>query len=413
MPEAAIRVLMLATYFPKPLNPLMGNWALAQAQALKRNGVDLIVASLTAWVPPALAFTRGARAYACCPKQSDWDGLTVLYPRWLHYPVGPARVLNQRHPGIGLRVGWLTAGRKLLELVRLFRPHLIYAHHTAVNGYVARLLQRSVDMPFVVTDHDFGEIESCRSLPARRRLFGEVAHHSSAMVAVSARMERELQIQFPWARTCTIPNGAEPVLPALLSIPRPEALRSKTIIFSCGTFYRRKGFPLLVDAFSKVAAKHPGSELRIAGDGEERNEVERRIHHHGLESRVTLLGALPHSEVMQQMVWSDVFALIGWDEPFATVYLEALSAAKPVVCCSDGGITDVIRHGEHGFIVPPRDVEAAGGALDRLLGDQALREGLGKSAHRLFETSLTWDRHAKRMIDLFAAVLGRSPSTRN
>jgi glycosyltransferase involved in cell wall biosynthesis len=407
MPEALPRVLMLATYFPKPLNPLMGNWALAQAQALRRNGVDILVASLTSWVPQFLALSRGARAYARCPDRFDWGGLPSVYPRWLYYQVGPARTLNRRYPGTAGAIGWWTAKAGLLSLARQFRPQLIYAHHTEVNGCVASLLQRKTGLPFLVTDHDFGEVESCRAFPARKRLFARVARQSSAMIAVSQRMEREIKSQFPFARTCTIPNGADPIPKAVLQNGRPAALRGKQVVFSCGTFYHRKGFPLLVDAFARVAAKFPNAELRVAGDGEERPEVEERIRQHGLASRVTLLGTLSHAEVIQEMVWCDVFALIGWDEPFATVYLEALSAAKPVLCCSDGGITDVVKNGEHGFTVPPRDAVAAAEALTLLLGSEELRRRFGAASLTLFETSLTWDRHARRMIDLFAGTLRR------
>jgi glycosyltransferase involved in cell wall biosynthesis len=393
---------MLATYFPKPLNPLMGNWALAQAQALRRNGVDVLVVSLTAWVPEALAQTKGARAYAKSPERYDWDGLPALYPRWLYYPVGPARTINQHYPGVSGAVGWLSARRKLLEVVRKFQPEVIYTHHTAVNGYLATRLKQLTGLPFVVTDHDFGEIESCRSQPARRRVFGQVAREASAMIAVSKRMEREIKEQFPYARTYTIQNGTEPLPRTVVENPRPAELRGQQIVFSCGTFYHRKGFPLLVDAFARIAGKYPKAQLRIAGDGDERMEVERRIRAHGLESRVTLLGSQPHARVLQEMVWADIFALIGWDEPFATVYLEALAAGRPVVCCSDGGITDVVKDGQHGFTVCPRDLDSAAEAIDRLLGGEEMRTRFGAAAVELFEGSLTWDRHAGRMIDIFS-----------
>ena len=178
-----MRVLMLATYFPKPLNPLMGNWALSQAQALRRNGVDIMVVSLTAWVPEILARTKGGQAYSACPPFYEWDGLPVAYPRWICYPVGPARVLNERYPRAGTGLGWISVKRRLLELVSAFRPDAVYAHHTAVNGYIGARLKQLTGIPFLVTDHDFGEIESCRRYPGRRSVFQEVARESSAMIA--------------------------------------------------------------------------------------------------------------------------------------------------------------------------------------------------------------------------------------
>jgi glycosyltransferase involved in cell wall biosynthesis len=100
-----------------------------------------------------------------------------------------------------------------------------------------------------------------------------------------------------------------------------------------------------------------------------------------------------------------LFALIGWDEPFATVFSEALSAGKPVICCNDGGITDVLKDEVHGLTVPPRDLEAAAGALGRLLSDPALRERMGKAGAELFEKSLRWDHNAANMERIFRAAV--------
>jgi len=395
---------MLATYFPKPLNPWMGTWALAQAQALARHGLQIEVVSFTAWVPRLLARTRGAKAYALCPAVHQWGALQVHYPRWLVYPVAPMRQLAERNPGPFLKLGWLNAGPWLERFVRRFRPDVIFAHHTAVNGFLAHRLRRRLGLPYVVTDHDFGEIASCERWPARRSLFETVVGGAAAMVAVSRRMENLMKRLFPAARTCTVHNGTDPVPADLLGVPRPQDIDGREVLFSCGAFYHRKGFPFLIDAFARVASRYPNAVLRIAGDGAERPLIEAAIARHRLQGRVQLLGMRPHREVLQEMVWADAFVLLGWDEPFATVFLEALSAGKPIVFASDGGIADVAEDGVHGLAVPPKDLEAAVAALDRILTDAAARLRMGEAARRLFETRLTWEQNAARMAELFAAA---------
>lgn len=393
---------MLATYFPKPGNLLMGNWALAQAGALVRNGVELEVVSLTSWVPPVLALSGGARSYARCPAVFEWPGgVRVSYPRWLVYQKGPMRQWLARDPRIPMSLGWMTARRFLIRKVRTYRPDVIYAHHTAVNGYIAAELQQSTSLPFVTTDHDFDEIASCERQAGRRRLFHGVVERCHTMVTIAARMDATLRRLFPSARTRLVYNGADPIPDRILSRPRPENLRDRLVIFSCGAFYERKGFPLLVEAFAAVAARHPRAVLRIAGDGEQRAKVEQAIRSHGLESRVTLLGFQPHEAVLQELAWSDAFALIGWDEPFATVYTEAMAAGKPVLCCSDGGFAEVVENGAQGFVVPPRDAPSAAECLDKLLSDGDLRRRMGTAAKALFESRLSWDRNAREMIDIF------------
>src|ERR1700722_9566189 len=96
MPDR-LRVLMLASYFPKPGNPLLGPWALSQAQALQRR-MELQVVSVTSWVPGFLGGYRSAAAYANCPSDYRWGSLDVAYPRVLWYPVEPLKRYAYRNP---------------------------------------------------------------------------------------------------------------------------------------------------------------------------------------------------------------------------------------------------------------------------------------------------------------------------
>ena len=108
------------------------------------------------------------------------------------------------------------------------------------------------------------------------------------------------------------------------------------------------------------------------------------------------------------MVWADCFALVGWDEPFATVYLEAMAAGKPIICCNDGGINDVIQDKVHGLTVPPKDVEATAKALEQMLANPEQRQKMGKEAKILIERSLTWDAKAQELIQRFQENLNPS-----
>lgn len=395
---------MLATYFPKPMNQVMGSWALAQAKALQRLGATVEVVSFTSWVPRLAAWTPGASAYARCPDVYDWQGLTAWYPRWPVYPVGPPRRMAYRNPQPFLDLGWKAAAKWLDRKVADFKPDIVYAHHTAVNGYIAQRIKRRHGIQYVVTDHDLDEISDCERWPGRRRLFDRVVAESGRMVAVANRMEREIRRLFPVAAVCTVHNGTDPIPLAIQENPRPEQLQDKIVLFSCGAFYERKGFPLLVDAFAAVSSKHPRAVLRIAGDGAERQKVEGRIRFHDLEGRVQLLGQVSHAQVLQEMIWADVFVLLGWDEPFGVVFAEAASAGLPLLCCNDGGFSDLLVDERQGLAVPPRDRGAAVAALNRLLGDRDLRRRLGSEAIRLFKTSLKWDHNAARMVEILGEV---------
>jgi len=402
---APLRVLFLATYFPKPTNPTMGTWALEQARALRRQTIDLRVVSFTSWVPRLLAQSRGARAYAECPPAFDWDGVHVEYPRWLAYPMDPVTRWTYRYPSLQQAPAWWSARHYLRQLAREWRPDVVYAHHSLTNGSLARHLHSELGIPFVVTDHDLGEIADCERAHARRRAFARVVRDAFAWLSVSERMEQEMRRQFPFAHTCTLHNGSNALPAEVLATPRPPERRDQTVVFSAGMFYERKGFPLLIEAFGKASRGRPEARLRIAGDGPARPEIEATIRRAGLNDRVQLLGILPHLQVLQEIVWADAFALAGWGEPFGVVFAEALAAARPVILASDAGVAEVMQDGVHGILIPPRDAAATAAALLRVLAEPALRERLGAAGRALWASRLTWDANATALVSLLGKAV--------
>jgi glycosyltransferase involved in cell wall biosynthesis len=260
-------------------------------------------------------------------------------------------------------------------------------------------------LPFIITDHDFKEITDCAMFAGRREMFERIKSAAAVNVCVAKRMESDTRRLFPGVRTDTVYNGIHPPPADIFDVPRPAELGDRQIVLSVGMFSKRKGFPLLIEAFKPISEKYPRAQLRIIGDGRERPAIEAAIARYRLEGRVALLGLQPSRQVFQEMAWADMFALISWDEPFATVFVEAMGAGIPVIAAGDGGITDVIEDGVHGLIVPPRDARAATAAMESLLSDQDRRRAMGSQGRALVASRLTWSANAARMYELFEAHL--------
>lgn len=184
-------------------------------------------------------------------------------------------------------------------------------------------------------------------------------------------------------------------------------------------FYARKNFPGLIQTFNLVAEKYPNVVLRIFGDGPDRIKVEQARDASPFKDRIKMLGKVSHAEVLQQMQEADVFALIVWREPFATVFLEAMAAGLPVIACDDGGIAEVIAGvelpeklklgkaemlkpiGANGLLVPPRDIPAAARALEFLILNPEARKQIGEAARKKIEADLSWDAVARKYLEMF------------
>ncbi|WP_088892274.1 glycosyltransferase family 4 protein [Leptolyngbya ohadii] len=409
MNSRRLRILFLASYFPKPANPQIGTWALAQAQAIARQDVDLQVISFTSWVPPVLAKTAGAKAYAQCPDRYIWQGsVEAQYPRWLYYPISPVKQWAYKNPLPYQKIACQSALPTLRRSIAAFQPDVIFCHHSLPNGWVVAQLPSEVRQPFLVQEHDFDEIRDCHHHPQRKTAMQQVVHRAWATLSVSRRMEQDLSTLFPQGNILTCHNGVHLPAPELWQTPRPEDLQGKTVILTCALFAERKGIPVLIEAFDRIAARHPQAILRIIGSGPDEAAVKAAIDQSTHRNAIQLVGKKPHPEVLQEMVWADCFALVGWDEPFATVYLEAMAAGKPIICCNDGGINDVIQDGIHGYTVPPKSVAATAEAIDRMLSRPAEQIQMGQNAQRLIQQQLTWDRKAQELIQLMETAVSRN-----
>lgn len=400
-----IRVLFLASYFPRPMRPVAGVWALQQAQAFIRVGMPTLVVSYTPWVPRTLGKLGVKRQFALCPLADTREGVEIRYPRAPLYSTWFRPVFNNPRPHTDL--AWSFLKSPMLKAVRDFAPDVIYAHNTIPNGIWARRVHQALGTPYVITNHDFGLVEKTKDLPRREALFADIANNAAMTCTVSRSMEEMHRGVVPNAPVRTVYNGTNPVPAEAFDTPRPAELEGKTIALCVAKFFERKNVPGLIRSFAAIAHRHPNAQLRIIGGGYDQDKVEAAVAQTGLgPDRITLLGLVAPERVKQEMVWADLFALPSWQEPFATVYLESCSAGTPMIWCTDGGINDVLRDREHGLAIPPKDEAATADALNQLLADQDLRQTMGNNARRLFDEGLSWDAHAETMKGIFHEAIG-------
>ncbi len=155
--------------------------------------------------------------------------------------------------------------------------------------------------------------------------------------------------------------------------------RGNRIVTAVGRLTRQKGFDLLLEAFARIAAKHPDWKLVIWGEGEDRKSLEALRDALGLEDRVEMPGVTERPGLWVET--ADVFVLSSRYEGWGIVLLEAMAAGLPVVSFAcEWGPTDMVKHGEDGILVPNYDVEALAEALSNIIGDAALRDRLAISA---------------------------------
>ena len=149
--------------------------------------------------------------------------------------------------------------------------------------------------------------------------------------------------------------------------------------------------------------------LHLVGDtatpGGYAGRVRERIGRADLRDRVVMHGLIRPAAVHRMYLTADAFVLPSFEEPYGTVWGEAMAAGLPVVGWRAGNLPFLADHDRDGLLVPVGDVRALRAAIARLARDAALRERLGHAARTRAAARPTWDQTAERFFAIIHEVL--------
>jgi rhamnosyl/mannosyltransferase len=243
----------------------------------------------------------------------------------------------------------------------------------------------------------------------RYRLFYEpllsYTLESAARVVVSspALAENAAALR-PYRSKCVvIPFGFDPARFTPATAADPDGV--PTILF-VGRLVEYKGVDVLLRALAGI------SRVRavLVGDGPRRAALEELARDLGLGERVDFAGEVSDERMSELYATCDLFVLpsVTRAEAFGIVQLEAMAAGKAVVSTSvPTGVPWVNQHERTGLIVPPGEVPALRGAIERLLSDRALRERMGREGRARVARDFTPARMIAQMLALYREISRR------
>ncbi|HEY5897120.1 MAG TPA: glycosyltransferase family 4 protein [Burkholderiales bacterium] len=325
--------------------------------------------------------------------------LTLLCP--------PEGRLYAEAPAWDLRVVAMPIARKtvagLLALRRWFgqnRCHVV-STHSSTDSWLSALALASLrdPVPMVRTRHI--------SAPVPRNALSRWLYRRPARIVTTGdALRRDLieRLALEAAKVQSVPTGVDPeryrpgdrrAARAALGLPLDAP-----IIGIVATLRSWKGHRDLVEALAGMAS---GALLVIVGDGPQRGALESQIHGLGLQERVRLAGN--QRDVVPWLQAFDVFALPSYaNEGVPQALLQAMLTGLPCVTTDIGSIGELAANEATALVVPPRDPARLRAALERVLGDQALRQRLGEAARTHCATSMSEARMLDRMEALYREV---------
>lgn len=308
--------------------------------------------------------------------------------------------------------GWLAARVGGFDVVHI---HGVFNFAYLYGGWAA--LQAGV--PLVISPHNSLDPYDLRKKAVLKRWiygpwFVRRLLNRAAGVLCTTRLEAERLVTY--GADC---QGRSAVIPLPVRAPGLKAGEGRwrerhgigkesLVVLFLSRLDPKKGLPMLVEAFGRVASSHPRAELVICGTGDERvvADARRRAASCGVEGRVRWLGFVGGREKEEAFLGSDVFALPSYNENFGIVVVEAMYAGRPVLLSSGVYLSeDLVGQG----CVLPCDptVESVAWGLDRLLGNPEERRRLGEKGAEVAARHFAPELIGARMRAFYSGLSGQ------
>jgi teichuronic acid biosynthesis glycosyltransferase TuaC len=417
-----VKVAVVAEFYPRQSDPVLGVWAHRQALAAQAAGAEVHVLVLHRVVPPraslhagagglrkrridglegeageigearAGGLGQGARALGGLlrePRHQVRDGLPVSYipyvspPRWRSYPSWGAWAA----PALGVA---------LRRLRRRTGFELIHAHNAVPAGDAVR--RAGLDLPLVVSVHGGDVLYTAPRSPAGRAAVAR-GLGAAQLVLANSRGIAELARADGAQAVRVVHLGADPPSTGLTRDAEPA-------LVTVGHLVARKRHADVLRALAVLRDRHPTLRYVIVGDGPERVALEGLAARLGIRERVQLCGQLPPAEAIERARRCTLFVMPSTEEAFGVAYIEAMAGGLPAIGCrGEPGPEEIAAAGDGFMLVPPGDIERLTQRIDELLSDpQRLREA-GRRARATVAAHFTWERCGEQTVAAYEHVL--------
>lgn len=282
----------------------------------------------------------------------------------------------------------LALSSKLVDVVKTHQIDILHVHYAIPHAYAAymakqMLADEGICIPFITTLHGT-DITLVGSHPFYKPAVTFSINHSDAITAVSESLKedtlKEFDIKKPIHVIHNFIDTASKVRDQLACKRRFDiAPPEERIITHISNFRKIKRLPDVIKVFAKVI-EHQPAKLLLVGEGPEREKAERLAAKLGIEEKVLFLGN--SNEIDKILTISDLFILPSETESFGLAALEAMVWGVPVISSNVGGLPEINKQGETGFLSDPGDIEDMAKNALYILQDQSILDQFRLNARK-------------------------------
>ena len=288
---------------------------------------------------------------------------------------------------------WLSAGR--FDVLHVHEP---------ITPSLSMLAVLYARVPVVATFHT--ATTRSRAMAAAQGALRLVLEKITARIAVSD-LARRVQVEHLDGGGWEIPNGVA-VGKFAHAAPLPGWPGTGGAVGFLGRFTEpRKGFPILLNALSRLVPHRPGLRLLVAGPGDAGEAVADRAW--AVRERITFLGTVSEQDKARMLRSVDLYVAPNTGgESFGMILTEAMAAGTPVVASDLDAFRRVLDGGRAGELFPAGDPDALAAAIAALLDDPQRRAELADRAARVV-AGFDWPEVAARVLEVYATAIEAAP----
>ncbi|MEO1624195.1 MAG: glycosyltransferase [Bacteroidota bacterium] len=211
----------------------------------------------------------------------------------------------------------------------------------------------------------------------------------------------------PKAKSHCIYNGFDQRrldrLPSAEAVRRVLNLKAPLLVGMVGAFFDRKDYDTYLKAATWVLERTPNVEFLAIGSGPKLTEMQTKVSKEH-RARIHFTGMVEEVETVVNCL--DIGVLATYTEGISNAILEYMMLGKPVVAAGSGGIEEIVREGETGYVLASGDWHGMGERILELLEQESLRKSMGQRGRQWVQERFSLPRMEQDYLELYSQLTG-------
>lgn len=331
-----MHVLVLPSFYPDESNKNLGSFFKEQVKTISSSYVDINVVYLQQKSLRKLSIKNLKNNYFQSTLSREKSWLEYLSKGW-------------KLPTIFGDEIWIYLTGKLVDkyITKHGKPDIIHVHNLYLAGIVANNIKKKYNVPFVITEHSSVFLRKGFLTKRNLKIASEVFNNASKLIVVSESLKKSISKILPVIKIEILPNMVD----TSFFKPLKKANNRNYINFiSVGNLDKNKNHSLLIDAFFKLSKTIQNIDLKICGEGPEKQNLQDKIVNLKIDNKIKLMGFQNRKQLLEMYRNSDCLVHTSNYETFGVVIIEALSCGLPFISTRSGGPEDIYEK-PFGFLV--------------------------------------------------------------